>query len=57
MFYDNAARIDLVGSHLLAQIPDEEGRMKDTELDLNDCIGNQNGRPRPPTSPIPHIAH
>ncbi|KAL2105130.1 hypothetical protein VUR80DRAFT_8944 [Thermomyces stellatus] len=44
MFSQDATRITLVGSHLVARMPDDEGRMKDTELDLNDCIGNNNGR-------------
>lgn len=57
MFYDDAARIELVGSHLLAQIPDDQGRMMDTQLDLNDCIGNQNGRRPVQTTPTLHTAH
>ena len=52
MFYDNAERVELVGSHLIARIPDAEGRMKDTELDLNECIGNQNGMSRLPIYPL-----
>ena len=42
-FSEDATRVALVGSHLVARMPDDEGRMKDTEIDLNDCIGNSNG--------------
>lgn len=56
MFYDKAERVELVGSHLIARIPDAEGRMKDTEIDLNDCIGNQHGvSPLANSPPFPLI--
>ena len=63
MFYDNAERVELVGSHLIARIPDADGRMKDTLIDLNDCIGNQHGvfllltlpMPLPAPTPFPSL--
>lgn len=42
-FNEDASSIALVGSYLVARMPDEEGRMKDTEIDLDECIGNSNG--------------
>lgn len=58
MFSQDATRITLVGSHLVARMPDDEGRMKDTELDLNDCIGNNNGAFRARLAPcFPPLFH
>lgn len=43
MFDRDATHITLIGSHLVARMPDLEGRMKDTEIDLNECIGSNDG--------------
>lgn len=52
MFDLDATRIALIGSHLVARMPDDEGRMKNTEIDLNDHIGNNDGAsPLPPSRP------
>lgn len=46
----DATHMALVGSHLVARMPDDKGRMKDTEIDLNQHIGINDGASRPPGS-------
>ena len=54
MFDRDATHITLIGSHLAARMPDRDGMMRNAEMDLNECIGDNDGAPIPLPLTIPH---
>ena len=52
MFTDGAGDICLMSSYLETKLPDEHGNMKDAFIDLDECIGNDQGTTFPASPSI-----
>lgn len=56
MFHKNAGRIILNNYYLVAEIPDAEGAMTCSAIDLNDYVTGRDGKSSTyTTTPLPYI--